>query len=217
MRKQLFTGFIIILPLALTLMVFFFLFDVFTSPFIAVVDPIIVQIQKQFLVKLPPSITLFVARIFSLIFLCVFILLLGMMTHWLIVRKLIDLGEKFMDRIPFVSTVYRTSREVLKALFSTKGKKAFKKPVMIPFPGKPNYSLGFLAGEVAPECQEKIQTPLVSVFSPTAPHPISGFLFLAPKQDVRDIDMTNEEVVKFLVSCGMILPESDDKEGDAPF
>lgn len=85
---------------------------------------------------------------------------------------------------------------------------------MIPFPGRPNHSLGFIAGEVAEECQAKSKTPLVSVFAPTAPHPVSGFLFLVPEKDVLDVNMTNEEVVKFLVSCGMIVPESEMKQGE---
>jgi uncharacterized membrane protein len=115
-------------------------------------------------------------------------------------------------KIPFINTVYKVSRDIFTAIFSSDGKKAFKRPVMIPFPCKPNFCLGFEAGQVAEECQQKVNVPLTSVFAPTAPHPISGFLFLIPTADVHSIDMSNEEVVKFLVSCGTILPESDTKD-----
>ena len=104
------------------------------------------------------------------------------------------------------------TRDIIAALFSADGKKAFKRPVMIPFPCKPNHCLGFEAGEVAEEIKTNLNFPVQSVFVPTAPHPISGFLFLIPKSDVHGVDMTNEEVVKFLVSCGMIVPETDAKE-----
>lgn len=218
MKKYLFTGFVILLPVALTLMVIIFLFDTFTTPFVAIVGPLVALIQKQLPFVLPAGLTLFLSRLLSLLFLCIFIFFLGLITQWLLVKNFINWADHVMYRIPFIRTVYRVSRDVLNALFSTEGKKAFKRPVMIPFPGRPNFALGFVAGEVAEECQKKVNTPLVSVFSPTAPHPISGFLFLIPQKDVYNVDMTNEEVVKFLVSCGMIVPESETKEtDDQPF
>ncbi|HSX10254.1 MAG TPA: DUF502 domain-containing protein [Chlamydiales bacterium] len=214
MKKTLFTGFVILLPVALTLMVVIFLFDAFTSPFVSIVGPLIKLLQRELPFVLPLGITLFLSRLLSLIFLCAFILLLGVVTQWFLVRNLLGWADSLMFRIPFISTVYRVSRDVFNALFSTEGKKAFKRPVMIPFPGHPNFCLAFEAGEVAAECQQKVEVPLCSVFAPTAPHPISGFLFLIPEKDVQGVDMTNEEVVKFLVSCGMIVPESEMKEPD---
>jgi uncharacterized membrane protein len=214
MKKYLFTGFLILLPVALTLMVILFLFDVFTAPFVTVVGPLVSLIQTEIPFVLPTGLTLFLSRILSLIFLSLFILLLGILTQWLVVKNFINWADGVMYRIPLIRSVYRVSRDILNALFSTNGKKAFKRPVMIPFPGRPNFSLGFLAGEVAEECQKKVDVPLVSVFAPTAPHPISGFLFLVPEKDIYNVEMTNEEVVKFLVSCGMVVPESETKESD---
>ncbi len=216
MKKYLLTGLIIILPGILTLMVIIFLFDLFTGPFVNIVGPLVALIQKKSF-TLPEGFTLFLSRLFALIFLCIFIFLLGLVTQLFLVKTLINWADRVMYRIPFIRTVYRVSRDVFSALFSTEGKKAFKRPVMIPFPNKPNYCLGFEAGEVAVECQQKIDKHLVSVFAPTAPHPISGFLFLVPEEDVHSVDMTNEEVVKFLVSCGMIVPEDELKEGDEFF
>ncbi|MES2273667.1 MAG: DUF502 domain-containing protein [Chlamydiota bacterium] len=207
MKKYLLTGLVLLLPLALTLMVIIFLFDFFTTPFVPVVGSLIALIQENLPFTLPSGLTLFLSRLLSLIFLCIFIIVLGFVTQWLVVKNLISWGNRMIARIPIVKTVYKVSRDIFSALFSVDGKKAFKKPVMIPFPGRPNFCLGFNAGEVAAECQQRIKTPLVSVFAPTAPHPISGFLFLVPETDVADVDMTNEEVVKFLVSCGMIVPE----------
>lgn len=209
MKKYLLTGFIILLPLALTLVVFFFLFDLFTAPFVNIVGPIISLLQEKLPFTLPEGITLFLSRLLALIFLCIFILVLGIVTRWLLVKNLIVWTNNIIARIPLVKTVFKVSRDVFSALFSTDGKKAFKRPVMTPFPCRPNFCLGFQAGEVAEECQKKVDVPLVSVFIPTAPHPISGFLFLVPETDVYDVDMSNEEVVKFLVSCGMIVPAKE--------
>ena len=117
-----------------------------------------------------------------------------------------------MSRIPLIKTVYNVSRDIIAALFSSDGKKAFKHPVMIPFPHRPTYLVGFQAGEVAEEIKNTVATPLISVFTPTAPHPISGFLMLIPEKDVYKLDMTNEEAVKYLVSCGLIYSFEELKE-----
>jgi uncharacterized membrane protein len=211
MKNYWLTGVIILLPLALTLMIIFFLFDLFTAPFVNVVGPLVLSIEATLPFTLPNGFTLVFSRFLSLIFLCFSIFLLGVVTQWLIVRNLIGWGSRLISRIPLVKTIYKMSKDIFAALFSSDGKKAFKRPVMFPFPGRPNFSLGFEAGEVAAECQAKVQKRLVPVFSPTAPHPISGFLFLIPEENVKDVDMSKEEVVKFLVSCGMVVPENPRK------
>lgn len=214
MKKYFLTGLVILLPLILTLVLIIFLFDLFTEPFVSIVDPLVQYIQIKLHFNLPHDFTLFLSRLLSLIFLLAFILILGFITQLFLVKTLIQWGNQLMYRIPFIRTVYRVSKEIFTALFSMDEKKAFKKPVMVPFPNKSNYAAAFLAGEVAPECQRKIETPLASVFLPTAPHPISGFFFLVPQTDVKEIKMTNEEVLKFIISCGTILPESKSKEID---
>lgn len=214
MKKHLLTGLVILLPIALTLMIIIFLFDFFTEPFVTVVGPLVELIQQKINIDLPHGITLFISRIFSLILLCAFIFLLGLVTQLFLIRTLIHWGNLVLYRIPLIRTVYKVSKDIFGALFSTEGEKAFKRPVMIPFPAKPNHCLGFEAGSVASECREKAGIPLVSVFVPTAPHPISGFLFLIPESDVHGVDMNNEEAVKFLVSCGMIAPGHEMEGGD---
>lgn len=205
MKKYFLTGLILLLPFTLTLVIIYLLFEFFTTPFVNLVGPIINHLPFT----LPSGITLFLSRLFALIFLCIIILFLGVVTQWLLVRNFLNGLFHLLTRVPIVNTVYRVSKDIFSALFSPEGNKAFKRPVMIPFPSRPNYCLGFEAGVVAKECQEKVNKRLVSVFAPTAPHPISGFLFLIQEEDVTDVDMTNEEVVKFLVSCGIIVPESD--------
>lgn len=210
MKKYLLTGLVLLLPIVLTLMIIFFLFDLFTEPFFYFLSPLVEDLPFS----LPHSLVVFLSRMLSLLLLVVLIFLLGVITQLFIVDALARWSNRLIFRIPFISTVYRVSRDIFAALFSTDGKKAFKRPVMIPFPSKPNYCLGFEAGDVAQECQEKAPVPLKAIFAPTAPHPVSGFLFLVPISDVHSVDMTNEEVVKFLVSCGTILPETEQEASD---
>lgn len=211
-KKYLITGLVILLPLALTLMILFFLVDFFTSPFVHIVEKFIFAKAA-----LPNSLVIFISRILALILLAVFILLLGIVARWFIIKNIISGTNSILSRIPLIKTIYKISRDVISALFSLNGKKAFKHPVMIPFPHRPSYSMGFQAGEVAEEIRNTIKTPLVSVFAPTAPHPITGFLFLIPEKDVYKLDMTNEEAVKYLVSCGLIHSNDQPPEDNDGF
>ncbi|MBI5273348.1 MAG: DUF502 domain-containing protein [Chlamydiia bacterium] len=218
MKKYLITGLVILAPVALTLVIIVFLFNLFTAPlahfFIHFFD---LFAEKHFF-TLPPGLIHLIARIVALLALGVFILLLGCIARWFLVKNFIAGTNLLLSRIPFIKTVYKVSKDIIAAIFSSDGKKAFKYPVMVPFPYPPSFSIGFQAGEVSDEIQQKLQEPMVSVFSPTAPHPISGFLLFIPATDVYKLDMTNEDALKFLVSCGIIHPDADLKEvDDAPF
>lgn len=208
MKKYLITGLIIIMPAVLTMIVIMFLFNFLTTPFAHVVEPSLLKLG------LPSALGIFISRIFSLFFLCILIFILGSLARWFIGKHVLSLTNYLLVRIPLIRSVYKVSRDVIEAIFSTDGKKAFKRPVMVPFPEKPGYTIGFEAGEVAAECQEKVDYPLASVFLPTAPHPISGFLFLIPKKDLTSLEMTNEDALKFLVSCGMIHPFAEKQKID---
>lgn len=204
MKKHFLTGLVILMPIALTLMIILFLIDLFTTPFISIVTGILNRLENAFSFEIPTNLILPTSRILALILLCLFILLLGVLAHWFFVKKIFSWGDHILSRTPFIKTVYKVSRDIFTALFSSDGKRAFKYSVIVPFPFSPSYSLGLQAGEVAEEIQSKIKEPLLSVFMPTAPHPISGFLFFVPKKDAPKITMTTEESIKFLVSCGMI-------------
>jgi uncharacterized membrane protein len=198
------------MPVALTIMIILFLFDFFTTPFVSIIERLLSLVQNNFAFTLPEGLTLFISRIFVMIFLFIFILVLGIVAHWFLIKNVISGTHLLISRIPIVKSVYKISREIISALFSLDGKKAFHHPVLVPFPDQPLFCVGFNTGQVAEECQQKVNTPLISVFTPTAPHPISGFLFLMPESDVHKLDMSNEEAVKFLVSCGMVYHLSNE-------
>ncbi len=209
MKKYFFTGFILLLPAALTLFIILFLFDFFTAPFVPIVTELLITLQNYLPFNLPEGLNTFIARILAFILLCIFVLLLGIVARWFLIRNLLQWANSILSRIPLVKTIFVVSRDIFSALFAQGDKKVFKRPIMMPFPSKPNYSIGFIAGEVAEECRQHSPEPLVSVFAPTAPHPTSGFLFLVPQKDIHEIAMTNEDAVKYLVSCGVIVPEDN--------
>lgn len=212
MKKYFFTGFIILLPSVLTLLIIGFLFDFFTTPFVPLVTKLLILAEKHIAFTFPIWLSTFIARVIALVLLCVFVLLLGCIARWFLVRNLLQWANTIFSRIPVVRTIFNVSRDVFSALFSQDEKKVFKGPIMMPFPDVPNYTIGFLAGEVPKECQKHSPKNLVSVFAPTAPHPTSGFLFLVPEKDVFPAGMTNEEAIKYLLSCGAIIPEVHAKQ-----
>lgn len=211
MKKYLITGLAILLPVVLTSMIIIFLFDFFTDPFVNGVRQLFNLVQEHFSLTLSEGLALFISRILVIIFLFIFILVLGVVARWFLIKNIISGTNRLISRIPIIKSVYKVSREIILALFSLDGKKAFHYPVMLPFPDDPIFCIGFHAGQVAAECQAKVSTPLVSVFTPTAPHPISGFLFLVPQTEVHRLNMSNEEAVKFLVSCGLVCHISNDQ------
>jgi len=205
MKKSFITGLVILLPVVLTCIVAVFLFHLFTKPFVPIVEAILHRFASSF----SHETTLLLSRAIAFVFLFLFIFVAQLFFF----KTLATAANYILFRIPVVNTIYKTSREILSALFATDGKQGFKEAVSIPFPAPPHFCVGLSSGEAIAECEEKIGEPLVAVFAPTAPHPISGFLFLVPKKDVQSLDMTKEDAIKFLLSCGVIYPKFG-KEGD---
>lgn len=204
MRKYLITGLITFLPVVLTTLIVIFLFDFFTTPFIPVVRAILQELNIIF----PESIAIVLSRLLSFFFLIVLIFVLGFFARHILVPNLGKFGIRIISRIPIVNTIYNLSRDIIRALFSPDSKHVFQQAVMIPFPDKPHYCIGFSIGNAPQECEEKINEELIAVFSPTAPHPISGFIFFVPKKDAYFLSITKEDAIKFIVSGGIIHPES---------
>jgi uncharacterized membrane protein len=213
MKKYFITGLAILLPVVLTVMIIVFLFNLLTTPFVHGVNHLFLLIQKHFSFSLSQGLALFVSRVFIILFLVTFIFLLGVVARWFLIKHILAWTNHLFSKIPIIKSVYHIIREVISALFSLDGKKAFHHPVLLPFPKDPLFSIGFHTGRVAEECQKAVGVPLAPVFVPTAPHPISGFLFLVPENEAKKIDMTNEEAIKFLVSCGLVYQTSS-SEGD---
>lgn len=206
MKKYLAAGLIILLPMALTLMVISFFFHLFATPFAKLSTQFVQFAIEHLSWPLSPKILWIASQIFAVLFLFVFLCLLGAITRWFLIKSIIKKANQIISKIPLIKTVYKISHDIIDAILSMDGKKAFKAPVAVPFPQTPSLALGFQAGELCAEIREKLKLPLVPVFAPTAPHPISGFLFFIPEKDVQLLPMNNEDAFKFLVSCGLIRP-----------
>jgi uncharacterized membrane protein len=144
----------------------------------------------------------FLAVLIGLVSLIAFI---GLIAKLRLVHWLLDLGESILRRIPLIGTIYSALQQLLQALFSGKGN--FSQVVLVEFPRKGVWSVGFLSRELDPATAAKVgEARLFSVFIPTTPNITTGFLIMAPAADFVTVDMGIEEAFKIIMSGGMAQP-----------
>jgi uncharacterized membrane protein len=198
LRNYFFTGIFVLLPIVLTLKLLFWGF--------AKTDAILGDLIYRYLhhyfgirVKLSGL---------GLITLLLLITLTGIVARNYLGKKLIGYGEKVLNRIPLVNSVYGLIKQIAESLAATQtGKGAFRKVVLIEYPRSGMWSLGFLTGSAFDEANEKIGTKLLSVYVSTPPNPTNGFVVMVPEENVKFLDMSVEEGLKLIISIGVITPE----------
>ncbi|MEK6777919.1 MAG: DUF502 domain-containing protein [bacterium] len=188
-KTYLITGLLVLLPLALT---FWILNALLRSMEALIGDPI----QRYLDIYIPGM---------GIILLLCLILLVGIFARNLIGKKLGRIGERILKKIPLVSNIYSSFKQLINTIFM-QGKGNFRGVVLVEFPRKGVYSLGFITGTALGEVQRLTQEKVVNVFVPTTPNPTSGFFMLIPEQDIIFLKMTVEEGLKMIISGGMVTP-----------
>lgn len=133
------------------------------------------------------------------------IMLAGILTSNFVGRKVYGYWERFLLRIPLFSTLYSAAKQFIEGVV-VPGNRTFEKVVMVEYPRKGVYVLGFLANRIAVHNLEG-QPELWSVFLPSSPTPFTGIAVLVPASEVRILDMTVEEGIKFFVSGSVSSPK----------
>jgi uncharacterized membrane protein len=108
--------------------------------------------------------------------------------------------------LPVVRSLYGATKQIFETVFADKAD-AFRDVVLVEYPRKDMWVLGFLTGTTKGEVQAKTSDEVVNVFVPTTPNPTSGFLLFVPKKDIQIMDMTIEEGIKLIVSAGIVTPD----------
>ena len=115
-------------------------------------------------------------------------------------KRLLDLLNNILKKIPILRTIYSAIGQMTESF--TKTDKTKKNVVLVEYPRKGSWAVGFVTKDNTGEISDKIKKKLVNVFVPTTPNPTSGFLLMFPKDEVIYLDMTFEEASKFIVSAG---------------
>ncbi len=143
---------------------------------------------------------------FGIVVAVVFFIGIGWLTRNYMGQLLLRMSEYVLAKMPIVRTIYAALKQIMETVVTTKNR-AFRDVVMIEYPRKGIYCLGFLTGTTAGEVEELTDEDTINVFLPTTPNPTSGFLLFVPRKDVQFLDMTVEAGIKMIVSAGIITPE----------
>lgn len=205
MKKYFVTGLIILLPVALTVAIVIFIFNLLTEPFAGFVKALFDRyhlFENGFLFFSSNQLQQIISQVFILIFLFFATVLLGAVARGFFMYYILNIGESIVARIPLINTIYKTSKDVVKTMF-TSSTKSFKQVVLVPFPHPSAYAIGLITRENLPSPDQEYSNQ-VAVFVPTTPNPTSGFLMMFKPEEIVHLDMKVEEAFKFIVSCGVI-------------
>ena len=134
--------------------------------------------------------------------------LIGALTAGILGRALNHLLEGILNRLPIIRSLYSAIKQIMETVLANKSA-AFRECVLIEYPRRGIWTLGFITGATRGEVQEKLEQDLINVFVPTTPNPTSGFLLFVPAQDVIRLKMPIEDGLKLVVSGGIVTPPGE--------
>ncbi len=132
------------------------------------------------------------------------ILLIGLMARNIAGRWLLDFGEQVLQAIPLAGQVYKTLKQLLATLLKDSNNK-FRRVILVEYPRKGIWAIGFVTGSMSNEIQTHLSTPMLSVFIPSTPNPTTGWYAIVPEDEVVNLSMPIEDAFKVLVSGGIIV------------
>ena len=141
-------------------------------------------------------------------FLAAFILVLYLLGKFLAAgfgRFLWNMCESLIQRVPLIRNVYSAVKQVTDFVFSER-EIEFNRVVAVEYPRRGVWSIGFVTGESMRQIRSAAQEPVLSILMPTSPMPATGFTITAPKSDTIDLDITIDQAIQYVVSCGVVVP-----------
>ncbi len=199
LRNAFFSGVILVAPLAFTVYVF--------SKVVSFVGE---TFRPLFFLSVPESLreksSLIAAwDILATLIVIALVTLLGYVSRYVFGKFFFSIGDRFIQSIPGVNAVYNTVRQIVNT-FTSKNRHMFNKVVLVEFPRKECWTIGFLTNTVQGEAQAATAAQVWTVFVPTTPNPTSGFLLMLPRESVVELDMTVGDGMKMIISGGAVVP-----------
>ena len=206
-RTAFITGLLILLPLGVTVFIVNIALDRVGNPaselFFNFIDQ---NIRELPTVEIP-------LQLLSLLIVFLIITALGYFSRIFIGQLLLKFFERILTQLPLISQVYNTVKQLVDT-FSQQKKAVFQEVVMIEYPRKGIYAIGFLTNQAKGEVQSLTGEHLVNVFVPTTPNPTSGFLLMIPKKEVIPMQMSVGDGMKTIISGGAVTPPFEDSNND---
>jgi uncharacterized membrane protein len=130
-------------------------------------------------------------------------------------QRLIQFWEGLLGRIPFVKSIYSSVKQVSDTVLSDQGT-AFRKALLVEFPRPGSWTIAFMTGMPAPSVANHLPGEHVSVYVPTTPNPTGGYFIMVPKASTREIDMSVDDALKYIISMGVVAPRPVRRHAAAP-
>jgi len=206
MKKYFVTGLVILLPLALTVAIVIWVFNLLTEPFVGAISAIFAYyhlFENGFLFFNAAGLQQFLSKIIILFLLFFFTVFLGTVARLFFFNTFMKMWDYLIHKIPFIRSIYKTCQDVINTIF-TSNNNAFKQVVMVPFPNKDTHTIGLVTRDDLPSFSPNFEGKSIAVFVPTTPNPTSGFLVMFKQSDLIYLDMPVESAFKYIISCGVI-------------
>ena len=192
LRNYFFAGILITAPIAITLYVTWSLVDYIDAAVTGLL-PDAINPRTSFDV---PGV--------GIVILVLFLTLVGFLAANYLGRMAVRIGEGILNRTPVIRSFYAAVKQIFETVLS-KQTQSFREVVMIEYPRKDMWALGFVIGRAPTELQSKVAEEIYSVFVPTMSF-TSGYLVFVPRKDMTKVEMSIEEALKMIVSGGIVVP-----------
>lgn len=188
-------GLLVTMPLVLSGFLFVWLFNIFDGP--------LTNLLEKYTGYYIPGV--------GIIAFIIGVLIVGAVSANILGHRLFNLGEKILSKIPFFSGLYGTFRDLTHTIVAVR-KEKFSSVVLLEYPRKGIFSVGFVTGKFRGEYERLSDKDILNIFVPTTPFPTNGFYILVPAKEVIPTKMTVEEGLKLVISGGMIMPHDKPPE-----
>ena len=195
LRTYFISGLLFWIPLALSVLVIKFFLEVVNN----LVPP---QLLPETLLNLDTTIPGS-----GIILVILIILITGALVTNILGRKLVDLWERALNKIPGFRNIYNALKKISSTVLNTSSD-SFRKAFLIQYPSKGIWVIAFQSGDYEGEVEEIIGEDIINLFVPTTPNPTSGFFVMMPKKDAYELQMSVEEAFKLVISAGVVTPEN---------
>jgi uncharacterized membrane protein len=120
-------------------------------------------------------------------------------------RSLLNMGERILEKIPLLRWFYFSSKQLLEAIF-VQGQDSFRRAILLEYPRKGIYSIGFVTGEARSELDRHIPGRAYTVFVPTTPNPTSRYLVIVPEDEAIPLGWSVDDAFRIIISAGVLMP-----------
>ena len=192
LRNYFITGVLVLIPIGVTVYLTLFFIKIFSKVLPQEINP------NHYLPYSIPGLEIIISIIV--------ITVIGWLSLSFLGKKLVKLVNDIFKKIPFLRTVYSAIGQMTQSFAQTRKSKK-KSVVLVEYPRKGSWAVGFATQENTGEIASKTNKNLINVFVPTTPNPTSGFLLMFPKDEIIYLDMSFEDASKFIVSAGTSNPK----------